>query len=224
MVLLLIQKRIIFNIKPTIITECCCFERKLITFQTPKVDNSNVSYKEKKVLGYPKEYIFDIVKDVKRYREFVPWCLKSDILPLDITTQKQQLSNEQFNLQLPESFKARLEVGYPPIKESYISNVTFIKPKLVKTVAIKTTFFDYINAEWKFYSYDHVTNKVILKDDPNIKYQCCLVEFYVTFKFRSTLYSQFSSLFLDNIFKKMVTAFTKRAFDLHGPSKIVFTK
>ena len=180
-------------------------------FNTPKSDNLCVSYKEKKILGWPKEYIFDIVKDVQRYNEFVPWCLKSEILKNKNDKPNTELSSVSFN--------AKLEVGFPPIKESYISHVTYIKPRIVKTVAIKTTFFEYINAEWKFYAYDHLTDKIILKEELDKTYQCCAVEFYVSFKFRSNLYSQFSTLFLDNIFKKMVTAFIKRAHYLYGDPK-----
>jgi coenzyme Q-binding protein COQ10 len=193
---------------------------KFISFNFQKPELC-VSYRERKILGYPKEYIFDLVKDVQHYHYFVPWCLKSEIItsPSDGNNNNKQLE-KKLNLELPESFKARLEVGYPPVKESYISHVTLIKPKIVKTVAIKTTFFEYINAEWKFHSYDHLTNKIVLKDDK--KYDCCVVEFFVTFKFRSNIYSQFSSLFLDNIFKKMVSAFIKRANDLYGGKNSLF--
>lgn len=187
---------------------------RFITFYSQKTDLC-VSYKEKKVLGYPKEYIFKLVKDVQHYKEFVPWCLKSDILS-EVNKKQQNASQGSMDLELPESFNARLEVGFPPVKESYISHVTLIKPKIVKTVAIKTTFFEYINAEWKFYSYDHLTNKLVLKEEADKHYECCVVEFNVSFKFRSSLYSQFSNLFLDNIFKKMVGAFIKRANDLYG--------
>ena len=204
-----IQKRIILNkirIKKFPNT-------KFISFNLQKPELC-VSYREKKILGYPKEYIYNLVKDVQHYHYFVPWCLKSEILANSNENKSKQIENKKLNLELPDSFKARLEVGFPPIKESYISHVTLIKPKIVKTVAIKTTFFEFINAEWKFHSYDHLTNKIVLIDDK--KYDCCVVEFFVTFKFRSSIYSQFSNLFLDNIFKKMVSAFIQRANDLYG--------
>lgn len=198
---------------------------KYSSFET-KVDHSNVFYKEKKVLGYPREYMFDLVKDVERYNEFVPWCLKSEILSenkriLLRSNDKLKNINKNFNLEVPDSFRARLEVGYLPLKESYISHVSYIKPKFVKTISVDTKFFEFISAEWKFYPYDHLTNAIIIKDELAKKtYECCMLEFMISFKMRSILHTTFSTLFLDSLTKKMVSAFVNRANQLYGPPKV----
>jgi coenzyme Q-binding protein COQ10 len=60
------------------------------------------------------------------------------------------------------------------------------------------------------------------KDQGNEKNveKSCIVEFYVSFKFRSKIYDQLSSLFLDQVFKNMVGAFNKRAEILYGKPSI----
>ena len=60
--------------------------------------------------------MYDVVVDVARYREFVPWCIRSDILKPTY----------------PNIFKARMEIGFQVVKEQYTALVTHQKPGLVK--------------------------------------------------------------------------------------------
>jgi coenzyme Q-binding protein COQ10 len=60
--------------------------------------------------------MYDVVVDVAKYREFVPWCIRSDIVkPV-----------------YPNMFKARMEIGFQVVKEQYMALVTHQKPVLVK--------------------------------------------------------------------------------------------
>lgn len=65
--------------------------------------------------SYSMEQIFTVVADVERYPEFVPWCTKATIFH-----------------RLPNHFKAKLQIGFPPLIEQYTSVVTLAKPHLVK--------------------------------------------------------------------------------------------
>lgn len=60
--------------------------------------------------------MYDVVVDVARYREFVPWCIRSDILKPTY----------------PNIFKAHMEIGFQLVKEQYMALVTHQKPGLVK--------------------------------------------------------------------------------------------
>ncbi|CAF1006504.1 unnamed protein product [Didymodactylos carnosus] len=91
-------------------------------------------YAEKRLLGYTPTELYDVVVDVKKYREFVPWCVKSDVL----------------GLEYPGMFKARMEIGFPPVKESYNALVTYHKPTVVKSVCTEGKLFNHLTTEWKF--------------------------------------------------------------------------
>lgn len=121
---------------------------------------------------------------------------------------------------------------YPPIKESYMSYVSIIKPEIVKSISRDTNLFEYLINEWKFHPYD-ITSSPYKGQDGTVSQNgaaggpdtsACIVEFYVAFKFRSILYSQFSSLFMDQIFKQMVKAFTKRAKQMYGPPSVPLSR
>ena len=38
-----------------------------------------MKYREKKILNYKPEQLFDLVSDIKKYPEFLPWCLGSRV-------------------------------------------------------------------------------------------------------------------------------------------------
>ncbi|RTG91036.1 coenzyme Q-binding protein COQ10 [Schistosoma bovis] len=59
--------------------------------------------------------MFDIAIDVGRYSEFIPWCNQSTVL--------EQGENNML---------ACLGVGFPPLSESYMSRITFQRPKHLK--------------------------------------------------------------------------------------------
>ena len=38
-----------------------------------------MKYREKKILNYKPEQLFDLVSDINKYPEFLPWCLGSRV-------------------------------------------------------------------------------------------------------------------------------------------------
>ncbi len=65
-----------------------------------------MKYKEKKILKYKPQQLFDLVSDIKKYPEFLPWCLGSRV---------RKISNNQLN--------ADLIVGMKIYREVFKSNV-----------------------------------------------------------------------------------------------------
>lgn len=180
-------------------------------------------YHEKVILGYSREQMCDLVFDVKRYKEFLPFCIDSDVVEEKITRPKainlrklHTVSNKtetDRKAELPSSFKAKLEIGYPPIREAYISHVSMVRPETVKSISRDTNLFEYLINEWKFHPYRP-------NDQSDIMTNCCIVEFYVSFNFRSVIYNKFSELFMDQIYRQMLSAFVKRAHVLYGKASI----
>jgi len=136
--------------------------------------------------------MYDVVVDVARYREFVPWCIRSEIIkPV-----------------YPDMFKAHMEIGFQVVKEHYIALVTHHKPTLVKSVCSEGRLFNHLITEWRFL--------------PGIDKEprSCVLDFSVSFEFRSILHAKLAHMFFDEVVRQMVSAFLKRAEKLYGPSSI----
>lgn len=90
------------------------------------------SHYETKILPYTSQQLFDMVADVARYPEFLPWCSAARIL-------------EHTN----NTFLAELIISYHHIKESYTSHVTLMPDRAIEVVMVKGPF-EYLTNQWKF--------------------------------------------------------------------------
>lgn len=135
--------------------------------------------------------MYDVVADVENYKRFVPYCKKSFVYD-----------------RREHSAKADLIVGFPPLCEKYTSNLTLQAPHLIKSECFDGVLFKYLQNYWGF--------KPGLKDVP----QSCVIDFRVTFEFKSALHSKLSHLFFDLIIEQMETAFLREAERRHGRATI----
>lgn len=135
--------------------------------------------------------MYDVVVDVDNYKYFVPYCSKSHVY------------GRQEN-----SAKADLIVGFPPLYEKYTSNLKMSPPNSVVSECFDGRLFNYLQNYWGFS--DGV------KDVPD----SCVIDFRVTFEFKSALHSQLSHLFFDTIVKQMEVAFLKEAERRYGKPRI----
>ncbi len=108
-----------------------------------------------------------------------------------------------------------------------IDMITFVnfRPNIVKAVSRDTQLFKYLISEWKFHPNPHAYDKAHLNSlsESELKEleKSCLLEFTVAFKFSNLVYSAFSQVFMDQIFKKMVSAFMGRARILYGEPSVL---
>lgn len=135
--------------------------------------------------------MFQVVSDVSNYYKFVPYVKKSKV--------HSKFSN---------GFKADLIVGFPPINEEYTSKVTLEPPTLVKSICYDGRLFNHLLNEWKF--------SPGLKDIP----QSCVLDFKVSFEFKSLLHSNIANLFFDLICDQMENALIIEANKRFGPPTI----
>jgi len=64
---------------------------------------------------YNEAQMWDIVAEVQKYNEFVPWCTQS------VVTHRQA-----------DYIDCKLQIGFPPIHERYTAQVTLDRPNMVK--------------------------------------------------------------------------------------------
>ncbi|XP_060748194.1 coenzyme Q-binding protein COQ10 homolog, mitochondrial [Tachysurus vachellii] len=160
--------------------------RRFINLAAPIIAR-RMEYSENRTIGYSVEQIYSIVANVDNYHQFVPWCKRSKVI-------KQHNGNVQ----------AQLEIGFPPLIERYVSEVTVVPNHQVRAVCTEGTLFSHLETVWWF------TPASGNREDS------CNVEFYVTFEFKSLLHSHLATLFFDEVVKQMVKAFELRAAKLYG--------
>jgi coenzyme Q-binding protein COQ10 len=149
-------------------------------------------FAERRIVGFTMDQMYDVVSDVDHYVNFLPWC--------DSSTVKSKSSTV---------IVADLVIGMKPVTESYTSVVTMKRPHFVKAESKDGgRHFSHMTTNWKF--------------SPGLKGlpQSCLIDFYVSFKFRSALHSQVGNIFFNQVVKAMANAFYKEAQHRYGKESI----
>lgn len=78
------------------------------------------SHKETRILPYTAEQLYDLVIDIEKYPEFVPWCMASRV-----------------NLREKNSLEADVIVGYKIYREKFTSRVHMIRPNAIEVEYLK---------------------------------------------------------------------------------------
>lgn len=90
------------------------------------------THAESRTVAYRPEQLFDLVADVARYPEFLPWCVGARI----------RSSSET-------ELVADLTIGFGPFRESFTSRVALERPGSIK-VRYENGPFRYLNNTWTF--------------------------------------------------------------------------
>ena len=88
--------------------------------------------RETRRLPYSAEQMFDLVADVGRYPEFLPWCVGARVISRD-----------------EGKLIADLTIGFKMFRETFRSRVTLERPDHIH-VAYETGPFRYLNNHWRF--------------------------------------------------------------------------
>jgi coenzyme Q-binding protein COQ10 len=90
------------------------------------------THAQKKVLRYTPEQMYALVADVRRYPEFLPWCVGTRVIS---STDTQLIAD--------------MTIGFKVFRETFRSEVTLDSPQEVKVRYLNGPF-RYLNNNWRF--------------------------------------------------------------------------
>lgn len=139
-----------------------------------------------RISPYRADQMFDLIGDVARYHEFLPYCVGSRVCS-----------------RMPrgdcEEMIADLMVRYKVIHETYTSEVHLCAEQGIITVHQLRGPFRSLHTQWQFIAEE----------------QGCRVLFTLDFEFKFSLLARILSPIMDHAVARMVTAFENRAHDLY---------
>ena len=97
------------------------------------------THAERQIIPYRPDQLFDLVADVGKYPEFLPWCVGARI-----------------RTRTERDLVADLTIGFGPFRESFTSRVALDRPERVK-VRYENGPFRYLNNQWTFTPHDDGT-------------------------------------------------------------------
>jgi coenzyme Q-binding protein COQ10 len=153
------------------------------------------THAEKKVLPYTPGQLFELVADVARYPEFLPWCIAARV--------RKRESNV---------VTADMVIGFKMIRERYTSRITLVDP--VSYGEPEVHRIDVNNIEGPF---RRLNNHWLFLPHAD----GCLIDFYVDFEFHSRLLRRVMQPLFNEAVRRMVVAFEARALVLYGDTEMV---
>jgi coenzyme Q-binding protein COQ10 len=146
------------------------------------------TYSEQQTLPYTTQQLFNLVADIERYPEFLPWCRAARI------TEREE-----------SAFLGELIIHFSHLTERYTSRVALKRPAHASEPgAIEVTMvegpFEHLVNRWHFTPEGGGTR----------------IDFFLDFKFRSRLLEKLIGGLFSKAAARMVTAFRSRAEALYG--------
>jgi|TARA_B110000438_G_C15721607_1_gene610096 coenzyme Q-binding protein COQ10 len=140
----------------------------------------------KKIIPCKKQDLINMVLDIEKYSEFVPWCIEG------IVNEK----NESEDL---IEIKGDLKVGKKFLNETFTSLVLYYKEKDKILVTNIDGPLKYLKNEWRFKEINNSTQ----------------LEFEINFELKNNLLNIIVKKYFSSVLNKIVDAFEKRAATLN---------
>ena len=139
----------------------------------------------KKIIACKKNDLINMILDIEKYPEFVPWCLSGKI-------HRKEDHKDIFELE------ADLTVGKKFLNQTYTSHVTYYKEKDKIIVSNIGGPLKHLKNEWQ------------LKEINNQ----CEITFVIDFEIKNVFYNMIMKKSFDKGLKNIADAFEKRAINL----------
>ena len=140
----------------------------------------------KKIIPCKKNQLIEMVLDIEKYPEFVPWCLDGKVYSRKESSDLVEI-------------KADLKVGKSIINETYTSLVLFYKEKDKILVTNIDGPLTHLKNEWKFKKINNFTQ----------------LEFDIDFELKNNLFNAIMKRSFNFGLNKIANAFEKRALELY---------
>lgn len=149
------------------------------------------SHTDTQLVPYRPEQLFDLVADVAKYPQFLPWCVAARI-----------------RTRSASHLLADLTIGFGPFRESFTSRVALHRPGSI--------LVRYENGP-----FHHLTNSWHFRPDNSATPGGTIVDFHVEFEFRSRVLQAAIGVVFTEAVRRMVGAFRKRADEVYGAAEAV---
>ncbi len=139
----------------------------------------------KKIIPCKKKQLIEMVLDIEKYPEFVPWCIKG----------KVEDKNESTDL---ITFKGDLKVGKSLLNETFSSHVSYYKEKDKIIVTNLDGPLKHLKNEWVFKEVNNATQ----------------LEFFIDFELKNSFLNLIMKKSFNLGLDKIAKAFEERAIKL----------
>ncbi|HEY2071705.1 MAG TPA: type II toxin-antitoxin system RatA family toxin [Rhizomicrobium sp.] len=147
------------------------------------------SHKETRVVPYTADLMFQIVSDVERYPQFVPWCVGLRILKRESVGPREILLCDTI-------------VGFKGLRERYTSRATLVARDHRIDVEQVDGMFRKLETHWRFTPEGDA---------------CCRIDFEIAFEFKSRVLGAIAGGAFGLVLSRMTHAFEDRAKALQKP-------
>ena len=145
------------------------------------------THSETRPLPYSAQQMYDLVADVARYPEFLPWCAAARVRSV-VPEGKAQV------------MEADLVISFKVFRERFGSRVTLWPDDLKIDTEYLDGPFKYMKSNWAFV--DTAGG--------------CDASFFVDFEFRNAILQKIIGVVFNEAMHRIVRAFEQRAADLYG--------
>jgi coenzyme Q-binding protein COQ10 len=140
----------------------------------------------KKIISCKKNQLIEMVLDIEKYPEFVPWCIEGKI----------HNKNESEDL---TTFNGDLKVGKSILNETFFSQVTHYKEKDKIIVTNLEGPLKYLKNEWVFKEINYATQ----------------LEFFIDFELKNPILNSIMKRSFELGLDKIAKSFEERAIKLY---------
>lgn len=145
------------------------------------------SHSETRKLPYSAQQMYELVADVERYPDFIPWTVATRVRSVEDKGDHTLMH-------------ADMVVGFKMFREKFLSRVVLFEDARKIDTAYVDGPFKYLNSNWEFVDTD----------------TGCDVNFAVEFEFKNRLLQGAAGMFFMDAMQRIVRAFEARADALYG--------